>query len=67
MDKQQFVKSILKTVEQEVNEWFDEKDLIKDPIEYERRLLERSLNFGKTLLLESGGKIPRDRNAKKKS
>lgn len=67
MDKQQIVKSILKTVELEVNEWLDEQDSIKDPFEYEQRLLERSLKYGKTLLSESSGKVSRDRNAKKKS
>jgi len=38
MDKQQIVESILKTVELEVNEWLDEKDLIEDPISQENHM-----------------------------
>jgi hypothetical protein len=65
MDKRQIIESILKTVRSEVEGWVEEEGKIKDPIEYEGRLLERALRIGKAMMEESGGKLPRDRNAKK--
>lgn len=67
MDKQQTKESILKTVEQEVGAWVEEEGQIKDAFEYEKRLLERVLRIGRAMMEESGGKLAKDRNAKKKS
>ena len=67
MDKKAVVESILKTVRQEVEGWVEEEEKIKDPFEYEKRLLERVLRMGQTMVEESGGKLAKDRNAKKKS
>lgn len=66
MDKKMVVESILKTVRQEVEEWVEEEGKIKDAFEYEKKLLERVLRMGKTMMEESGGKPSRDRNTKKK-
>lgn len=67
MDKKAVVESILRTVRQEVEEWVEEEEKIKDPFEYEKRLLERVLRMGKTMAEESGGKLVKDRNSKKSS
>lgn len=67
MDKTEKIQSILKAVEQEVNQWVNEEENIRDPILYEQKLLEMAFNFGKTLMLSSQGKVPKDRNVKKKS
>lgn len=67
MDKTEKIQSILKAVEQEVTQWVNEEGSIRDPILYEQKLLERAFNFGKALMLSSNGKLPNDRNVKKKS
>ena len=66
MDKQEIIKSILRTVEQEVTDWIEEEDTITDALDYEKRLLERSLRIGGVMLAGSKGKVSKDRNAKKK-
>ena len=66
MDKQEIIKSILRTVEQEVTEWIEEEDTITDALDYEKRLFERSLRIGGVMLAGSKGKVSKDRNAKKK-
>lgn len=66
MDKEAIIESILKTVRQEVEQWVEEEGTIKDPFLYEKRLLERSLRMGRAMMEGSGGKLSRDRNAKKK-
>lgn len=67
MDKQTFIESILKTVKQEAEAWFDEEQTIDDPFDYEQRLFERTLKIGRKMMEVSGGDLVRDRNAKKKS
>lgn len=67
MDKTEKIQSILKAVEQEVTQWVNEEGNLRDPILYEQKLLERTFKIGKTLMLNSHGKLPKDRNAKKKS
>lgn len=66
MDKQQIIESIQKTVNQEIEEWVNEESTIKDPIQYESRLLQRALRIGKAMMEQGSGKLARDRNAKKK-
>ena len=66
MDKGSIIKSILRTVEQEVTEWIEEEDRITDAFDYEKRLLERSMRIGGIMLAGSKGKLSKDRNAKKK-
>jgi len=67
MDKTEKIQSILKAVEQEVTQWVNEEGNIRDPMLYEQKLLEKAFKIGKTLMLSSNGKLPKDRNAKKKS
>jgi hypothetical protein len=66
MDKEQIKKSILKTVNQELDAWLEEEPNIKDAFEYEKRLFERTLRIGKTILSHGQGTLSKDRNTKKK-
>lgn len=66
MDKKEIRESILKTVTKEIDEWLEEEPKISDPIQYERRLLERSLRIGKAMLERSRGEVSVDRNKKKR-
>lgn len=66
MDKEAKIQSILKAVESEIRAWVDLEPTIKDPILYERKLLELSYKFGKTLIVKPEGQI-KDRNQKKNS
>jgi hypothetical protein len=65
MDKQSIRESILRTVTQEIDGWLEEEPGISDPIEYETRLLKRTLSIGRTILERSRGEVSRDRNKKK--
>ena len=65
MDKQTYIESILKTVKQEAEAWFDEEQSIDDPFDYEQRLFERTLKIGKKMMEVSGGNLVWDRKAKK--
>lgn len=65
MDDQKLRASILEAVTKEVDAWFIEQKAISDPIEYEKHLLERTLNIGKTMLSKGRGEVSRDRNKKK--
>lgn len=67
MDKEEKLQSILKAVELEVKQWLEEEPIIKDPILYEGRLLDLSFRFGRNLIENGSGILPKDRNAKKKS
>ena len=65
MDKEEKIQSILKAVESEIRQWVEEESSIKDPILYERKLLESSFRFGKKLMVKTGA-TSKDRNLKKK-
>lgn len=66
MDTKTIKESILRIVETEVDLWLVDEPTFTDPIEYEKSLLERSLRIGKAMLEQSQGKLPKDRNRKKK-
>lgn len=66
MDREEKFQSILKAVETDLKLWLEEEVNIHDPIEYETKLLALSFRFGKNVLINSGGKLPKDRNSKKK-
>ncbi len=66
MDNEIKLQSILKTVEEELKVWLMEEGQIQDPIEYEKKVLGMALRFGKSIVTESGGKQPKDRNQKKR-
>jgi len=66
MDKSQIKSSILRTMSEELDAWLQEEPTITDAFEYEKRLFERTLRIGQSMLVNSKGKLPKDRNAKKK-
>jgi hypothetical protein len=66
MDKEQIKTSILRTVSEELDQWLSEEPTITDAFEYEKRLFERTLRIGRSMLVNSRGQLPKDRNAKKK-
>ncbi len=66
MDKEQIKQSILITVEAEVDAWLEIEPKMTDAYEYEKDLFERTLRIGRSMLTNSRGKLPKDRNAKKK-
>ena len=66
MDKSQVKESILRMFEAELDAWLEIEPKIKDAFEYERDLLCRTLRVGQGMITLSQGKIPKDRNAKKK-
>lgn len=66
MDKIAIKESILRTVEQELDAWLEEEPKIKDAFDYEKRLFERTMRMGKAILERGQGKLPKDRNTKKK-
>ena len=65
MDKEEKIQSILKALESEIRQWVEEESSIKYPILYDRKRLERSVRFGKTLMVKAGA-TSKDRNLKKK-
>lgn len=67
MDKKEIKRSILRTVEAEIDAWLEIEPTITDAFEYERSLFERTIRIGKTMLERSQGKVSVDRNTKKKS
>jgi hypothetical protein len=66
MDKSEIKKSILRTVEAELDAWLELEPNITDAFEYEKSLFERTMKIGHTILVESKGKQSKDRNTKKK-
>ena len=66
MDKEQIRASILRAVNQELDQWLEEEPTITDAFEYEKRLFERTLRIGQSMLVNSRGKVPKDRNLKKR-
>jgi hypothetical protein len=66
MDKEAIKASILRTISQELDEWLTEEPSITDAFEYEKRLFERTLRIGRSILTNSQGQLSKDRNTKKK-
>ena len=66
MDKEAIKASILRTVSNELDEWLTEEPTITDGLDYEKRLFERTLRIGRSILINSQGKLSKDRNTKKK-
>jgi len=67
MEKKQLIEAMLNAIRPEVEQWAEESQTIKDGYEYEDRLLVRMRNIGRIMLEKSMGKVPKDRNQKKKS
>jgi len=66
MDKEQIKSSILSMINSELDQWLEEEPTITDAFEYEKRLFERTLRIGQSMLVNSRGKVPKDRNLKKR-
>ena len=65
--KKQIADSILEAVRQEVTEFLEVEDQITSSLEYEDKVLTIARKFARELVVKSAGKIPKSRNAKKKS
>ena len=66
MDKEQIRRSILRTVNEEIDQWLEEEPNITDAFSYEQQLFERTLRIGRSMLVNSQSKLSKDRNTKKK-
>ena len=66
MDKEHIKESILRAVNEELDQWLQEEPTITDAFDYEKRLFERTLRIGQSMLVNSKGKVTKDRNTKKK-
>jgi hypothetical protein len=58
---------ILESMREEVEQFVKTQASITSSTEYEEEVLELSRKFATGLIQHGGGKIPQDRNAKKKS
>lgn len=58
---------IFASMREEVNEFLATEDQITSSIEYEEKVLEIARKFAATLISGGTGRLPQDRNAKKKS
>ncbi len=64
--KEAILESILRKVKTDVSQFIEDEAEIKCPIEYEKRLIEMSLNFGRSIMENTQGQMPKSRNLKKK-
>lgn len=58
---------ILESMREEVDEFLSTHDQITSSVEYEEKVLEIARKFAAGLISGGSGKLPKDRNAKKKS
>ena len=65
MDTKQLLDTILENVREEVTQFVKIEPTITSPIEYEQKVLSISMNFARTMINQSQGKIPKSRNLKK--
>jgi hypothetical protein len=64
--KEEVLDSILRSIRTELKEFLELESKITCPIEYESRVIEMSRNFGRSVIEQSQGKLPKSRNQKKK-
>jgi hypothetical protein len=67
METSKIVESILETVRAEMTEFIEQESSITCPIEYETKIIRIANTMAKNLLIGAQGKLPKSRNAKKKS
>lgn len=65
MEKEQLKQAMLTAISEEVSQWAEESQQIKDGYEFENRFLERMRTIGKILMEQSVGNVPKSRNQKK--
>lgn len=65
MEKETLKQAMLSAITQEVEQWAEESQQIKDGYDFEDRLLLRMHNIGKILMEQGIGKVPKSRNQKK--
>lgn len=58
---------ILESMREEVNKFLSTQDQITSSVEYEEKVLDLARKFAAGLISGGSGKLPKDRNAKKKS
>jgi len=58
---------VLEAMREEVNHFFATHEGITSSIEYEEKVLDIARKFAAGLISSGSGKLPKDRNAKKKS
>ena len=58
---------ILDSIREEVDEFLSTHDQITSSVDYEEKVLEIARKFAARLISGGSGKLPKDRNAKKKS
>lgn len=64
--KDEILDAILRSIRTELKEFLDAESKISCPIEYETRVIEMSRNFGRSVIEQSQGNLPKSRNQKKK-
>ena len=67
MEKEKLKQAMHLAISDEIEQWAEESQQIKDGYEFEDRLLLRMRNIGKILMEQGVGKVPISRNQKKKS
>ena len=65
MENEKLKQAMLSAISQEVDQWAEESQQIKDGYEFEDRLLLRMRNIGKILMAQGVGKVPKSPNQKK--
>lgn len=66
-NSQRLTDEVLDKMRNEVKEFFDTHDEISSSIEYENKIFELAQKFAAGMVSTGAGKLPKDRNAKKKS
>ena len=66
-NSQMLTDEILASMREEVNEFLTTEDQITSSIEYEEKVLEIARKFAANLISGGSGRLPKDRNSKKKS
>lgn len=64
--KEEILDAILRSIRTELSDFLEIESKITSGFEYEARVIEMSRNFGKAVIEQSQGKIPKSRNLKKK-
>jgi hypothetical protein len=65
VENKKLKQAMLSAISQEVDQWAEESQQIKDGYEFEDRLLLRTRNIGKIMMEQSVGKVPKSPNQKK--
>ena len=64
MEKEQIKKTMLQLISEEIDQWLETQDTIKEGHEYEEKFIAVSRKVNQILLTQSMGKLPKNRNKK---